>query len=189
VLATACAHVERYRLTDSGAEWRTAGRDALLEDLAPRYPDFFEVVLDPQQHEDPPILALRDDIEADGDGRERFDALNAVAIAYFEFNSRAQRGLEDDSQGAHYFSDSFRATKLLSIPWRAYADIEDPALRDAIVDFYTDIARGGKRDAATTAPRVTRLVVSLEDKEPDAERKQRIRALAADLIELEDASR
>lgn len=185
----ACVDPKAYRLADSGAEWRFAGDDPVLADLEPRYPEFFAVVLDPRQSEEPPILALREDLEAEGDGRERYDALNAVAIAYFELNSRAQRGLEDERQGSNYFSDSFRATKLLSIPWRPYAQIENARLRDAILDFYEDITRGGKRDAATTAPRITRLVVSLEKKEPNPARRERIRAMASRLRSLEAESR
>lgn len=185
---TACVSPEHYRLSNSGAEWRTSGRDSVLLDLEPRYPDFFAVVLDASQTQDLDILQVREDLE-EGTGRAPYDALNAVAVAYFELNSRAQRSLEDDTDGAHYFADSFRATKLLSIPWRAYADIEDPALRDAILDFYEDIARGGKRDAATTAPRITRTVESLEKKETDPIRRDRIRALAEELRALEAAAR
>lgn len=187
-LLLACTSPHRYRLSDSGEEWRTAGRDAVLADLEPRYPDFFSVVLDPSQTHDLDILQVREDLEA-GTGRSPYDALNAVAVAYFELNSRAQRGLEDDTRGAHYFADSFRATKLLSIPWRAYASLEDPLVRDAILDFYEDIARGDKRDSARTAPRITRTVESLEKKETDRLRLARIRALAARLRALEAAAR
>lgn len=192
-LTIACSpaqpNVKTYRLRNSGADWHIAGRDAVLVDLEPRYPEFFEVILDPAQMHDPPILELREDIEADGDGRERYDALNAVAIAYFELNSRAQRGLEDETAGANYFANSFRATKLLSIPWRAYADIESAGLRDAILDFYDDIARGEKRDAKTTAPRITGLVMTLEKKESEPTRLARIREMAARLHALEAALR
>lgn len=166
-----------------------AGADPVLADLEPRYAEFFAVILDPDQTEDPPILALREDLEASHDGRAAFDALNAVAVAYFELNSRAQRGLEDETGGAHYLSDSFRATKLLSIPWRAYADLENPKLRDAILDFYEDIALGRKRDAETTAARITPLVRSLEKKESDPLRLARIRAMAGRLEALEAAAR
>ncbi len=187
-LLLACASPQRYRLSNSGEEWRSAGSDAVLADLQPRYPEFFAVVLDPRQTHDLDILQVREDLE-EGSGREPYDALNAVAVAYFELNSRAQRGLEDDTAGAHYFADSFRAAKLLSIPWRAYASLEDPLLRDAVLDFYEDIGRGGKRDAATTAPRITRTVESLEKKETDPARLARIRALGERLRALEAAAR
>jgi hypothetical protein len=186
-LLLACSGPQRYRLAESGAEWRRSGSDEVLADLQPRYPDFFAVVLDPSRTRDLDILKVREDLE-EGVGRAPFDALNAVAVAYFELNSRAQRGLVDETGGQHYFADSFRATKLLSIPWRAYADIDDARLRDAILDFYEDIARGEKRDAAASAPRITRTVVSLEKKETDPTRLARIHGLAARLRELEAAA-
>ena len=37
----------RYRLAHSGTHWDRVGEDRVLEDLQPRYPDFFAVVLDP----------------------------------------------------------------------------------------------------------------------------------------------
>jgi hypothetical protein len=187
-LSLACSSPERYRLAGSGAGWRSSGSDEVLADLQPRYPEFFSIVLDPGRAQDLDILRIREDLEA-GEGRAPFDALNAVAVAYFELNSRAQRGLEDETGGARYLADSFRATKLLSIPWRAYAGIEDPRLRDAILDFYADIARGEKRDAAVSAPRITRTVASLAKKEADPARLARIRALTARLRELEARER
>jgi hypothetical protein len=186
-LLLGCASPQRYRLAESGAEWRSSGNDRVLADLRDRYPDFFTVVLDPSRTQDLDILRIRWDLE-EGTGRAPFDALNAVAIGYFELNSRAQRGLESEEGGAHYFADSFRATKLLSIPWRAYGDVESPQLRDAILDFYEDIARGEKRDAAGSAPRITRTVASLEKKETDPQRLERIRDLTARLLDLEAAA-
>ena len=174
---------EHYRLAGSSLERRPAS-DPLLSELQAKYPDFFAVVLDPRRTEEPPILELREDLE-EGEGRERYDALNAVAIAYLELNARAQHTLEDDSDGGQYLSDSFRAAKLLSIPWRAYRDIRDPALRDAILDFYDDIAAGEKTYAAQTASRILRLVESLSKKETDLARLERIRALAAKLRSLQ----
>ena len=160
----------------------------MLEDLQPRYPDFFAGALDPRWTEDLEILAVRDDLESPDAGRRRYDALNAVAVAYFELNSRAQRTI-GEGDGSHYFADSFRAAKLLSIPWRAYRDIEDPRLRDAIVDFFEDVARGGKRDAGTTAPRVLRTVESLAGKEPDPARRARIERIAGELRILDERLR
>jgi len=173
-----------YRLVGSGLTWERNGDDQVLADVSKRYPDFFAVVLDPKKTHEPDIRRIRADLEREGRGRERFDALNAVAVAYFELNGRAQAGLEDDA--STYLSDSFRATKLLSIPWRAYRDIDDPALRDAILDFYEDIVRGEKKHADETAPRILRLVDSLERKESDAARIERIRALTARLEALQE---
>lgn len=164
-----------YRLRDSGSGWHANGSDEVLADLEGRYPEFFAVILDAALTQEPEIRKLRHDLESPELGRERFDALNAVAIAYFELNGRAQGGLEVG--GGTYLADSFRATKLLSIPWRAYREIGDPALRDAILDFYQDIAEGEKEHAAETAPRILRLVESLEKKETDPGRIDRIRGM------------
>lgn len=184
VLLIACASPtqdpNRYRLSDSGPEWRSAGDDRVLDDLRRRYPEFFSELLDPAWSEDLSILDLREDLESPDAGRRRYDALNAVAVGYFELNARAQSAVER-GDGSHYFSDSFRAAKLLSVPWRAYADIEDPALREAIIDFFEDVARGGKRHAADTAPRVLRTIESLAAKEPDPVRRGRIERVAAAL--------
>jgi hypothetical protein len=179
----------RYRLAGGGTDWRQVGNDHVLADLQPRYSEFFAVVLDPQRSEEPDIRPIRADLERAGSGRARFDALNAVAIAYFELNARAQRSLLDPGGGAGYLSDSFRATKLLSIPWRAYRDIQDPALRDAILDFYADIAAGEKRESRETAPRILRIVASLEQKESDPDRIERIRSLTERLQAMQDAAR
>ena len=170
---------EHYRLAGSSLERRSAS-DPLLRELQAKYPDFFAVVLDPRRTQEPDILEVREDLE-EGRGRERYDALNAVAIAYFELNARAQHSLEDDSDGGKYLSDSFRAAKLLSIPWRAYGGVDDPVVRDAILDFLSDVAAGDKPYAAATAPRLERLVWSLRKKESDPTRLARIEALEAKL--------
>jgi hypothetical protein len=65
------------------------------------------------------------------------------------------------------------------VPWRAYGEIRDPRLRDAILDFFEDAASGEKLGTAGTAPRVSRVVASLERKEPDPARRGRILRLAA----------
>lgn len=179
VLALGCvsaADPSRYRLTGS-ADWRASGSDPVLEELRPRYAAFFDVVLDATQTQDLHLLPLRDDLERDPTDRHAYDALNAVAVAYFELNARA----EGDRGGDHYLADSFRAAKLLAVPWRAYGEIEDPALRVAILEFFEDAASDVKPHAATTSPRLTRIVASLEPKEADAARLARIRALVARL--------
>ena len=38
---------ESYRLMQSGSHWGVAGNDHVLDDLRPRYPEFFEAILDP----------------------------------------------------------------------------------------------------------------------------------------------
>jgi hypothetical protein len=191
ILALACASASpagpsRYRLTE-GSDWRRSGEDEVLADLEPRYPEFFAVVLDPRRAQDPEIRKVRADLESQTLGRERFDALNAVAVAYYELNARAQRSLTSQDGGATYLADSFRATKLLSIPWRAYGDVRDPALRQAILDFYADIANGRKLYASETAPRILGLVGSLAKKEDDPSRLTTIRALEEKLEKFQTA--
>jgi hypothetical protein len=165
----------RYRLTGSGSHWDVVGEDRVAEDLLPRYPEFFELVLDPARTREPNLLRLRDDLEHRPVDRRNFDALNALAIAYFESNYRAvsQRG-----EGLGSLALSLRSAKLIAVPWRGYSEIDHPALRDAILDFFEDAAFGGKLGAASTAGRLTRIVASLESKEADPARRKRIREIA-----------
>ena len=176
VAAAACSSAPdpaRYRLAHSGSHWDVVGSDRVFEDLEPRYPEFFSVVLNPSDTRDLDLLALREDLERSPVSRRNFDALNAVAIAYFELNYRAQRY----RGSVRFLGDSFRASKLLAVPWRAYGETEDPTLRDAILDFFEDAASGEKAETAGTAGRLARVVASLERKETDAARAARIRAL------------
>jgi hypothetical protein len=169
-----CAlYPERYRLAGSGSHWDVVGTDPVVADLRPRYPDYFAVILDPEAPEEPNLRRLRDDLERPEVDRRNFDALNSVAIGYFELNYRAQ----NDLGGRHYLSDSFRATKLVAVPWRAYGEIQDARLRDAILDFFEDAATGEKLAARETAGRLERVIAALEPKEPDEARRRRIRRL------------
>jgi hypothetical protein len=167
----------RYRLGESGEGWESVGEDAVLDDLRPRYPELFVKVLDPDARGDLDLRAVRRDLEHVPVDRRNYDALNAVAISYFEINHRA----ESDPGAPGYFDDSFRAAKLLAVPWKAYGLVPEPALRDAILDFFEDAGHGGKRNTASTAPRLAQIVASLEAKETDEGRRRRIRALAASL--------
>ena len=164
----------RYRLAHSGDEWSVVGEDRVFEDLRPRYPILFRQVLDPSTRADLDIRGVRRDLEHVPVDRRNFDALNAVAISYFELNHRAQI----DPGGPGYFDNSFRAAKLLGLPWKAYGLVADPALRDAILDFFEDAGSGEKLETANTAPRLARIVASLEAKESDPGRRERIRSLA-----------
>lgn len=182
-IGVACANAlqgapdpERYRLSGS-AEWRVAGADRVLEDLSGRYPEFFKAALDPDRREDFNPRILRDDLEHQPVDRRNFDALNAVAIAYFVVNERA----EAERGGSLYFVNSFRAAKLVALPWQAYGRVEDPLLRDSILDFFEDIASGSKPHSSRTAGRLHRVVSSLVGKEDDPARLERIRALSEQL--------
>jgi len=167
-----------YRLMHSGTHWDTKGSDRVFDDVSPRYPEFFEVILDPAKTREADTRRLRDDLERRPVDRRNFDALNAVAIAYFEINYRAE---SERGEGMAYLARSQQSAKLLAIPWRAYSEVNDPLLRDAILDFFEDAGSGEKLGTAATAPRLTRVVSSLEGKEDDPDRKARIRALAAKL--------
>lgn len=176
----ACASASnplRYRLADTGDHWADAEGGSALADARARYPAYFEVILDPSAWGDPDVSAVRLDLEHAPVDRRNYDALHAVAIGYYELNYRA----EDDRGGERYLRDSFRATHLLAVPWRAYGEIEDAALRDAILDFFEDAASGEKLGTAATAPRLARIVGSLEKKEPNPDRAARIRGLAASI--------
>jgi len=177
-LFVACAtqsDPSRYRLAHSGSHWDVADGKRVFESVRSRYPDFFEVVLDPERGDDPDIRTLRADLEREPADRRNFDALNALAIAYFEYNYRAEAARGD---GLGYLSRSFQSAKLLAIPWRSYSLQSDPGLRDAILDFFEDAGRGEKLGTAATAPRLIEIVASLEAKEADPARRARIRAIA-----------
>ncbi len=170
---------ERYRLADSGTHWDEAGDDRVVEDLLPRFPAFFAVVLDPSDSREPDLRAMRDDLERNPADRRNFDALNAIAVGYFELNYRAQ----SDRGGSRYLSDSLRATKLLAVPWRAYGEVKDPRVRDAILDFFEDAATGEKLSSRETAGRIEPIVAALERKESDPERLRRIEVLRRRILE------
>lgn len=178
----ACATVpsaSRYRLAHSGSHWDVANGARVFDDVRTQYPDFFAVVLDPERADEPDIRVLRADLEREPTDSRNFDALNALAIAYFEYNYRAEAVRGD---GLGYLSLSFQSAKLLAIPWRAYGLNRDAHLRDAILDFFEDAGSGEKLGTAATAPRVIEIVASLESKERDLTRRARIRAIA-DAIE------
>ena len=192
VILSCCAHCARlggpqpdplrYRLAESGTHWDVAGSDLVLADLRPRYPEFFAVILDPARSDEPPLRTLRDDLERQPADRRNFDALNALAIGYFEINYRSESARGGGGLG--FLSGGFRSAKLLAVPWRAYGEVADPRVRDAILDFYEDAGTGSKLGARATAGRLVRIVESLAAKEPDATRRGRIVALAARLAAL-----
>ena len=168
----------RYRLADSGSHWDASGADRVLDDLRPRYPEFFDLILDPANGSEPNLLQIRDDLEHLPVDRRNFDALNSIAIAYFELNYRAE---SERGVGLGYISQSFRSAKIVAVPWRGYGETDDPELRSAILDFFEDAASGEKLGSAATASRLIRIVSSLERKESDPARTQRIRDLVSEL--------
>ena len=186
--STACAGDPsgplRYRLAGSGTHWDTVGTDRVLDDLMPRYPEFFSVVLDPAQSAEPDLLPLRDDLESEPVSRRNYDALNAIAIGYFELNHRGEAArLGGSTTSVGFLSAGFRAAHLLGVPWRAYGDIEDGRLRDAILDFFSDAASGTKLSTARTVGRLEKIVASLLPKEDDPARAARIDELVLEIHE------
>jgi hypothetical protein len=176
--ATPAAGPERYRLNDASTYWDVVEDDAVLEDLRPRYPEYFEVILDPSKQRLPNLIVLRDDLERVPVDRRNFDALNALAIGYFEINHRAeaQRG---ESMG--YLWGSQRSAQLLAVPWRGYGETDDAALRNAILDFFEDAGTGNKLSSAGTSGRVAPIVESLAKKEQDPQRLARIDQIVRDI--------
>jgi hypothetical protein len=178
--ATACTPGDdpmRYRLSSTGSHWADTGERRVVAELRGLYPAFFEIVLDPSRTTEPDLRPLRADLERAPVDRRNFDALNALAVAYFELNYRA----EAERGGSRYLGHSLRTTGLLAVPWRAYGEVQDPALRDAILDFYQDAGSGEKLGTARTASRLASIVADLERKESDPARRQRIVQLAAAL--------
>ena len=115
LLVLACAaspDPARYRLAESGSQWETVGEDRILHDVQRRYPEFFAVILDSTTSREPDLRPIREDIERQPTDRRNYDALNAIAIAYFELNARA----EADRGGSNYLSDSFRSARLVAFP-------------------------------------------------------------------------
>ncbi len=163
-----------YGLAGSGGAWRDA---AGLSALEQRYPEFFDVILDAQDSREPDMRPLRRDLEHAPVDRWNYAALHAVAIAYFELNWRAENTPADGL----YLGNSFRAAQLVAVPWRAYSIIQDAALRNAILDFFEDVGSGDKPGTARTAYRLASTVASLEPKETDPGRRQRIRDISSDL--------
>jgi hypothetical protein len=185
LLTLACAGAsapqpERYRLAHSGDHWDVVRGDRVVEDLAGRYPDFFAVLTAGGTGE-LDLRELRDDLERRPVDRHNYDALNVLAIAYFEVNFRA----EERRGELVYLTHSFQAARILAVPWRAYSEIDDGPLRDAILDFFEDAASGEKLATARTAGRLTKIVASLEAKETDLPRRDRILGLVARLEDLE----
>lgn len=170
----------RYRLSGSGSHWDRNGDDRVFEDLEPRYRDYFAAVLDLSGSRRLDLRPLRDDLERRPVDRRNYDALNAVAIGYFELNYRAEQYREDFA----YFSRSTTVAHLLAVPWRAYREIDDGELREAVLAFFEDAASGEKLGTRRTAPRLESVVASLAESEPDAARRARIDALSTRLAEL-----
>lgn len=154
-------------------DWRGEPDSELLE----RYPEFFRVIYNDSDTRDPDLRPLRRDMEHVPVDRWNYGALRAVAIAYFELNFRAETNRGDGL----YLGNSFRAAHLVAIPWKAYGQVDDGPLRDAILDFFEDVGSGDKQQSGGTAHRLAGIVESLEGKETDPARIARIRRITGEL--------
>jgi cellulose biosynthesis protein BcsQ len=164
-----------YRLAARNPHWETAEGRRALADLEQRYPAFFELIRDPVTNRVPELKELQADLERHPTDRHSFDALNAIAIGFFEigYRAEAQRG-----SGMHYMGQSFRAARVAAVLWRAYGETRDPRLRDAIIDFFEDAASGEKLGARTTARTLAQMVASIQRQEQDPARAARLQRAA-----------
>jgi cellulose biosynthesis protein BcsQ len=164
-----------YRLVGSSAHWEVADGRVLLAELRDRYREFFELIFDPVTNRVPELEDLRADLERDPVDRRNFDALNAIAIGFFEISYRAeaQRG-----SGLHYMGQSFRAARVAAVLWRAYGETRDPRVRDAIIDFFEDAATGQKLGARTSARTLAQMAASIQRQEQDPARAARLQRAA-----------
>jgi cellulose biosynthesis protein BcsQ len=161
-----------YRLVGSSAHWEVADGKRLLDDLRARYRDFFELIFDPVTNRVPDLKPLRADLERHPVDRRNFDALNAIAIGFFEISYRAEA---QKGSGLHYMGQSFRAARVAAVLWRAYGETRDDRLRDAIIDFFEDAASGAKLGARTTARTLAQMVASIQRHEQHPVRSARLK--------------
>ena len=172
------ANGQGYQLMDSGSHWEVADGRQLLDALKQRYRDFFELIFDPVTNRVPDLKELRADLEYHPADRRNFDALNAIAIGFFEISYRAEA---QKGSGLHYMGQSFRAARVASVLWRAYGETRDDRLRDAIIDFFEDAANGQKLGARTTARTLAQMVAGVQRQEKDPVRAARLRRAAQSL--------
>ena len=170
MLVCACAPAAPRYFVDS--DWRKL--DPLLRE---RYAAFFTVIFDDTDTREPDLRPLKSDIERTPVDARNFEALRAVAIAYFELNYRAETQITDGL----YLGNSFRAAQLAAVPWKAYGLVDDAGLRDAILDFFRDVGTGDKLGSERTAHRLAGIVESLQKKEDDPARLERIRRIGGKL--------
>jgi len=167
----AVANPLAYQLAGTSSHWELAEGKRLLVELRARYPKFFELIFDPVTNRVPELEELRQDLERHPADRQNFDALNAIAIGFFEISYRAEA---QKGSGLHYMGQSFRAARVAAVLWRAYGETRDERLRDAIIDFFEDAASGQKLGARTTARTLAQMVASIQRQEPDPVRAARL---------------
>jgi len=159
-----------YRLAARGVQLQEDGQ-RLLDQLKTRYRDFFAMILDPVTSCVPDMKDLQADLERHPADPRSFDAVNAIALGFFEISYRAEA---QKGSGMHYMGQSFRAARVAAVLWRAYAEVRDERLRNAIIDFFEDAARGEKLGARTTSRTLAQMVASIERQETDPARAARL---------------
>jgi hypothetical protein len=147
--------------------------------LSEQYPEFFAVLATDYASEDADVRVVRADLVRDPSNLRSYDALNATAVVFFELHARAERSRGESSATGAFLGTSFRATKVMAVPWRAYADVGDAQLRCAIVDFFEDLLLGRKPGMRASRGRFTATVQSLLRWETDPEIRARIESLVA----------
>jgi cellulose biosynthesis protein BcsQ len=159
-----------YRLAVRGVQLQEDGQ-RLLDQLKTRYREFFAMILDPITNCVPDMKELQADLERHPVDQHNFDAINAIALGFFEISYRAEA---QKGSGMHYMGQSFRAARVAAVLWRAYGEVGDERLRNAIIDFFEDAARGEKLGARTTARTLAQMVASIERHEQDPARAARL---------------
>jgi hypothetical protein len=166
-----CDGALRYRL---GNGFSDNDEEDLFKELEPRYPEFFAAALDATTGREPPLEALRTDLEHEPADRRCFDALNALALVYFRMRA-----------GKPNFRLSLRSANVCSELPPIYNKTSDPYVRSAILDFFEDMAHR-ERGTPGQAPReLVQLVESMERGEDDSQRVSGIRVekqLARDCV-------
>ncbi|MEE8473821.1 MAG: hypothetical protein V3T01_00625, partial [Myxococcota bacterium] len=112
------------------------------------------------------IEALRADLEHEPADRRCFDALNAMALAYF----RIQAEQRDVGSRLELLRISLRSANVCAELPRIYNKISDPSLRNAILDFFEDTLHREKATPGRMPRRLVQLVESMQCGEGDSQR-------------------
>jgi hypothetical protein len=163
-------------------EVRKPAQSAEAARLSARYPELFAVLERGYGTEDADVRVVRADLVRDPSDASSYDALNSVAVVFFELHRRAERSRAGNGLG--FLGSSFRATKVMAVPWRAYGDVKDTRLRSSIVDFFEDLLLGNKAGMRASRGRFTPTVESLLKWEDDPALRSRIESLVAEASEL-----
>ena len=163
--------VPGYRLREARRPLRSAEARRLRE----RYPQLFESLTTSHEGADADVRVPRADLLREPADARSYDAMNALAVVFFELHRRAER--ERHTGSGRFLTANLRATQVLAVSWRAYRDIEVRALRSAILDFYEDVLLGRKAGLEAARGRFVPMVASFAEHEPDPALRARIDAL------------